>query len=233
MRTTFSVVDAQFTGAGATRLLSGVTTANGTIGGGALVLDGATLEGSHTLAGGLRWVSGTIGRLFVAGTTTIPAGATLTLDNPNAVGLDGRSLVNAGTIVLQQAGGINMPGSTITNQPGATFDVQTDADLAVPQGLGLPAATFDNAGIFRKSGGTGATEVPPSRASRSLSTIPGWSMRKPARWRSTQQQPAPASSPRAQVQTLTCAGRLPSVTERSSTAAARRGFSPGEPLQTG
>ena len=54
VRGTFAVSDgAQFNGGGATRLLAGRTTANGIIGTAALVLDGATLEGTHTLAGGL------------------------------------------------------------------------------------------------------------------------------------------------------------------------------------
>ena len=67
VRGTFAVSDgAQFNGGGATRLLAGRTTANGIIGSAALVLDGATLEGTHTLAGGLVWISGNIGRQLPA-----------------------------------------------------------------------------------------------------------------------------------------------------------------------
>ena len=116
VRANLSITDgAQFIGPGPTRLLTGTTTADGTLASGSLVLEGATLLGTHSLAGGLLWLSGRIGTLFGGGTTTIPASATLTLDNPTPVSLDGRLLINAGTVLLRGAGGISMPGSTIHN----------------------------------------------------------------------------------------------------------------------
>ena len=83
----------------------------------------------------------------------------MTLNNPATVGLEGHSLINAGgAIRLINSGALSMPGSTITNQPGALFEFQTDADLIIPSGLGLPAGVFNNLGSLRKSGGSGVSE---------------------------------------------------------------------------
>ena len=101
------------------------------------------------------------GRQTGGGTTLLAPGSMSTFAGTADKVLDGRTLDNFGTLAWTDTGAISMPGSTINNKAGALFDIQTDADLLIPQGGGLPSGAFNNAGIFRKSGGTGLTEFPP------------------------------------------------------------------------
>ena len=115
-----------------------------------LVFDGATLGGAGTLESGtMAWLSGTIssGTFFSVGSN-----ATLNVSGSGSKNING-SLTNAGTV--------NWSGATIYfnigilhNGPGALLDSQGDVTLGA-----YSPSIFINQGVFRKSGGTGATTI--------------------------------------------------------------------------
>lgn len=113
----------------------------------------STLSGTGELkvSGSMNW---TAGIMSGTGRTVIEPGATLHLDIPNAVGLHGRTLENGGTVLWGGPGLIQITSAAITNRPGALFEAQSNARF---EASGLNR--FDNAGIFRKSAGTGPTTV--------------------------------------------------------------------------
>ena len=121
---------------------------------------GPTTVGSFGLShGGLITGSGNLtvtgsGSTFTGGTIhgtgslTIAQGATLTIGDSSSLSKDlARTLVNAGTINWVGPGQIS--GSEINNQSGAIFNAQGDGSLF--------SITFNNAGLFKKSAGTGST----------------------------------------------------------------------------
>src|SRR5207244_1391879 len=67
----------------------------------------------------------------------------------------GGTLVNAGTITHAGANNLRGSSATLTNQSGAVYDLTADG------GFGTLAGVFavNNAGTFRKSGGTGTSTV--------------------------------------------------------------------------
>jgi autotransporter-associated beta strand protein len=117
-------------------------------------LSGGTLAGSArvTVTDRLNWTSGTMAG---TGPTEIPAGGSLAISGSSAKYL-ARTVNNSGIATLA---GTNLSSTTgaapvFNNLAGATFDVQADYGLA-----GTEAATFNNAGTFRKSAGTGTTTI--------------------------------------------------------------------------
>ena len=52
-----------------------------------------------------------------------------------------------------------MPGSTITNQPGALFEFQTDADIIIPSGLGLPAGAYEQSRVTAEKRRVGCERI--------------------------------------------------------------------------
>ena len=108
---------------------------------------------SVTVANRLNWTGGTMSG---TGLTEIPAGGTLALSGSSAKYL-ARTVNSSGAATLvgsslsSTTGG---SGAVLNNLPGATFDVQADYGLA-----GTEAATFNNAGTFTKSAGTGTTSI--------------------------------------------------------------------------
>ena len=119
---------------------------------GSFALSGGTITGIGNLtvtSGGSTWTGGTISG---TGTATIANGATLTISDIAAKSLSARNLVNAGTINWTGTGSINGSlNAVINNQSGAVFDAQSDSSIS-----GL---TINNAGLFKKSAGTGTTTV--------------------------------------------------------------------------
>ncbi len=110
--------------------------------------------GSANITGRLTWTGGS---MVGPGTTTIAAGARLDISGTSDKALNGRSLVNAGTVTWSGSGNIaGGNGASVQNQPGALFDAQSDTGLIFNGGT--PAA-FTNAGTVRKSAGTGTTLV--------------------------------------------------------------------------
>jgi hypothetical protein len=120
-----------------------------TLSGGAASLGGTQ---NVTITGAMTWAGGSMNG---TGSTIISPGATMTINNPSYLGMNSRTLDNAGTIVWVGAGGIDMNAAVITNRPGALFNAQNAA--AIQFGGGSPR--FDNAGTFRKSVSTGTFKL--------------------------------------------------------------------------
>jgi hypothetical protein len=111
-----------------------------------LNLSGGALEGSSLVMplGAMTWSGGTQSG---SGRTVIPADVTLTIANPAAVYLRGRTLDNAGTVVWT-GNTIQLSASAlITNRAGALFEARNAAAFGYASG----APRFDNAGTFRKT----------------------------------------------------------------------------------
>jgi hypothetical protein len=103
--------------------------------------------GVLTVSNVLNW---TAGFMSGSGRTLIAPGATLNISNN--VTLD-RTLENAGTSLCIGNGGVfgGTGAPVITNRAGALFDVRNNGSFT----HSLTTCSFDNAGTFRKSLGTG------------------------------------------------------------------------------
>src|SRR5205823_2580286 len=65
-------------------------------------------------------------------------------------------LMNSGTVQWTGADDLILDGGAVYNLPGGTFDLQNDEFI----GCGFTTCgTFDNAGLFRKSGGGGFSDI--------------------------------------------------------------------------
>jgi hypothetical protein len=106
-------------------------------------------------AGPLIWSGGIMSG---SGTSTLPAGHVLNLSAGATPTLGGRTFINLGTADLAPGATFRGIDGTFKNQQGAVFDSQGDGNL---NAIFSPAyhPTFNNAGLFTKSGGTGATTV--------------------------------------------------------------------------
>ncbi len=135
------------------------------IGGGTVVLNTdlavqnldvlATLDGSGILTVNkvLNWPSGS---MTGSGRTIIAPGATNYINNQaSTVFLGTRTLENAGTILWTGADAFSLQcgGAVITNRAGALFEVRNNASFGPFPG----SSRFDNAGILRKTTGSGTT----------------------------------------------------------------------------
>lgn len=146
---------AAFTGDGQARLVNGTFTATGNISSTSLTLAGATLAGTHALAGTVTFVNG---NLNAPGTTTIASGGTLVYGSGADFDFNGRSLVNRGTFDWR-AGAGNLRaggGATFTNE--ALFLDAANADIN--NAWGGTVLTFLNSasGTYRKTG-DGLTDI--------------------------------------------------------------------------
>lgn len=118
-----------------------------------LNLSGGTLAGPGqvTVTSRLTWTAGTMagpGRTRVLGE--------LVVSGAGVKALDGRALDNAGTAIWSGTGDLSAAnGAALNNLAGALFDVQNDATFSV-FAFGL-TPRFNNAGVLRKSSGTGTT----------------------------------------------------------------------------
>jgi hypothetical protein len=151
------VPGAQLNGGGLYRLNGGVLVANTDLS--VSNLDyvnnagGAALDGSGmlTINSLMNWTTGT---MTGNGRTVIAPGATLNLANPSTLVLS-RVLENGGVTLWTGSGTFYLSGGIITNRPGAVFEAQNAASVSP---FNSPFQ-FDNAGIFRKSLGTGTTTI--------------------------------------------------------------------------
>jgi hypothetical protein len=118
-----------------------------------LTLSGGTLTGlgDVTVTRMLNWTGGTM-----AGASRTRSTGVLIVNGAGIVGLDTRTLDNAGTAMWREGTIALSNGAVINNLPEATFDAQTDASLNGP--FASPCA-FHNGGTFRKSQGSGQTVV--------------------------------------------------------------------------
>ena len=153
------------TGAGATRISGGTVTigatATSTNAVTALNLDvvSGTLNGSGDLtmaaSGTLDWTGGT---LDGGGKITIPATAELNISGTANKDLRNRTIDNLGTTTWTGTGNIRSGnGGVFNNLSGATFDAQNDRSFVYSLAGG--ATVFNNAGTFKKTVGTGTTDI--------------------------------------------------------------------------
>jgi hypothetical protein len=108
--------------------------------------------GNVTIAGSVDWM----------GAGMLGPGHTIVTGRLNIRGMglgDGRTLDNAGTVVLSGNSSIAMFHTAILNNlAGAIFDVRTDIGLSAGFN-NTDSLTFNNAGTFRKSAGSGTTAI--------------------------------------------------------------------------
>ena len=134
---------------------------------------GGEIRGGATLTVNslLNWAGGAMrgtGAANADGCTRIAEGATCNVDTTNSPGnvnrvlLSGRKLENAGIIIWTGTNWFSWDGGAVlTNRASALFEARDDAYLAHTTNM-QPTNNqprFDNAGIFRKSAGTGTTIV--------------------------------------------------------------------------
>ena len=124
-----------------------------------------TGAGNLTVNGTLNWASGT---LSGAGVTSIGSGGVLTING--GVTLTTRTLNNAGHASWDSGNFTAGSGAVINNLAGGTFDVTFDSRLSVA----TAPATFNNAGLFRKTAGPASANVnSPFNNSGLLQTLAG------------------------------------------------------------
>jgi hypothetical protein len=144
-----------FTGAGINLLAAGgVMTLEGAIQSGNLELGGSAtvVAGTSTIQGTWTWSSGWIGGGAVV---TVATNSTLRLIGPADKGLAG-TLDNLGRVTWSDSGQIAMGGGALNNLAGGLFEIQNDrAIYYYTASLGR----VHNAGLFRKSGGSGVTSL--------------------------------------------------------------------------
>src|SRR5262249_24538710 len=109
-----------------------------------------------------RWTGGSMSG---PGETTIAPGAVLEVSGARPRGITQRTLNNAGIATWIDAGPLSASdGAVINNLAGATFNVENDSTFLAFASPPNPLPAFNNAGLFRKSVGTGtgttAIEVP-------------------------------------------------------------------------
>jgi len=119
---------------------------------GTLNLDGGSLTAGRALSlgGTMGWLNGTL-RGFV----TVETNALLRLSSGNGKALGDGALTNAGTVQFAGSGTWGLGNSTIYNQSGALFDMQSDSQVYFWYG----PASFQNAGLLRKSAGGGNSYI--------------------------------------------------------------------------
>jgi M6 family metalloprotease-like protein len=164
-----SLDSASLTGLGTNLFTAGSYNLSGTINSSNAVLAGATLTSSNgVLAGSWVWASGSIAPGSVL---MVAANGTLALEGANGVdyALSG-ILTNAGTIRLA-SGDLQLFGPAfgggysgeLVNLPGGVVDFQADVSIDDYSG-----EQFINAGVVRKSGGTGVSQIHPSFSNTGL-----------------------------------------------------------------
>ena len=139
----------QFTGTGTNLLATGIFTLNGTITFTMLMQTGGKLAGNHVLNGNFIFNGGAWN---MGATTTIASGSMLNI--ANTLDVSGINLTNNGTVIWA-AGAINDANSaTGAIYNNGLWDAQGDNSFNYGGGY---TPVFYNAGIFRKSAGTGTT----------------------------------------------------------------------------
>ncbi len=144
-----------FTGTGINLLAAeGVVTLDGAIHTDNLQLGGANtvVTGTNTIDGTLTWTMGWIGG---AATMTVSTNSTLLLTGTVDKGLAG-TLDNIGHVIWSDSGRIAISGGTLNNLPGGLWENLSDSAIYDYSGVG---GAVHNAGLFRKTGGSGVTSV--------------------------------------------------------------------------
>ncbi len=125
-----------------------------------LSLAGSTLTGSHLLTGTLDWSGG-----IIQGALTVADRGLLNLTGNNSKSIYA-PLTNAGTVVWGGSGTFIVRNTTCTgdtgaieNLAGALFDIQSDQRMYNDDPCPSFSPYFRNAGLLRKSTGTGTTTL--------------------------------------------------------------------------
>jgi hypothetical protein len=119
-----------------------------------LTMSGGTLTGLNdvTVTGLLNWTAGTM-----SGTGRTISSGVLNISGSGGKTLDTRTLNNAGLATWTGTDLSVINRAVLNNLAGATFDAQTDAALTA--GFFNAPGSFNNAGTFTKSEGSGTTSV--------------------------------------------------------------------------
>jgi hypothetical protein len=139
----------QFLGAGTNLLDNGAVWMDGTIVSGNAVLAGATLYGTNTIRGAMKWTSGDIG---TEAQVTVEEAGQLEITGAGVKLLWG-ALNNAGLVRMTGAGALGLCRGTVENLAGAVFELENDQPLYLGGFCG--PSLFRNAGLLVKSGGGG------------------------------------------------------------------------------
>lgn len=108
-------------------------------------------SGPVTINGTFTWDRGTL-----AGPGEFTVNGTMKLVGLNTKFLDGKNLINTGTINWIDLSGLRLTNNAaIINQAGAVFDIQTDATFQIL----APGGTVNNLGTLMKSGGAGTATL--------------------------------------------------------------------------
>ena len=144
----------QFTGAGVNRVSTNATFVDD-ISSANLVLAGGVFTGGGAAAGAVlhgstQWTGGQI-----LGAWQVASGQTLVAKDGANKDFSAVGFINHGNVVWQSSERVGFASAAVVTNNGL-WDVQSDADLSYAGGS---ASTFVNNGTFRKSGGSGVTEV--------------------------------------------------------------------------
>jgi hypothetical protein len=167
----------------ATANLAGTITAVGdslTLGGGNLnFFDSAVSVATFAMSGGMLLGTGDVavtgaltwtgGYMADVGSTSVAAGATLTVDSSGDVYLFGRTLNNAGDATWAGAGTFYALTGAVINNTG-TFTARSDRALFWYAG---PTPAFNNAGTFTEAAGTGSAIYIPFNNSGTVNVTSG------------------------------------------------------------
>ena len=144
---------------GGTLIIGGTATSTNAVTALNLDLVSGTLRGSGDLTmsanGQLDWTGGNISG---TGKVTIPETAELNISGTANKDLRNRTIDNLGTTTWTGTGNIRSGnGAVFNNLAGGVFDVQNDEFFS--DNLGGAAPRFNNAGTFKKTVGTGTTNI--------------------------------------------------------------------------
>ena len=144
---------------GGTLIIGGTATSTNAVTALNLDLVSGTLRGSGDLTmsanGQLDWTGGNISG---TGKVTIPETAELNISGTANKDLRNRTIDNLGTMTWTGTGNIRSGnGAVFNNLAGGVFDVQNDEFFS--DNLGGAAPRFNNAGTFKKTVGTGTTNI--------------------------------------------------------------------------
>jgi hypothetical protein len=140
-----------FSGAGVLKLNGGTTVNTSLTVPVALEMTGNVFgPGKITMTAPMSWISGIV---VLGGGLDIEAGQTLTITTANEHRVQSSALRNRGSVVWNGGAVTATLNGTILNAPGGVWDAQGDRQIASDFSGG--ANVFTNAGLFRRTSGTG------------------------------------------------------------------------------
>lgn len=113
-----------------------------------------TISGALTIAsnGFMRWLGG-----ILQGTANVESGGGLALEGPAVKWIYSGTLTNAGLLTWTNTGNFEVDaGARLVNLAGGIVDIQNDQSLFLTYN---PASSIQNAGLWRKSAGSGITTI--------------------------------------------------------------------------